>query len=117
MGNRSGGLPVSRQMKINSALKHFDHGNRLGSHVNCLRLNAHNSLEHERKKFELAFQALKEGRAFLTEAILEGRNGIADFVDLENMTITEVLHTETEEELKEKVKSYPDAVRIEKVVV
>jgi len=107
---------VLEQVKINRILKYFDHGNRYGSHVNCIRLNPHNSYAHEFKKFELAWEALKDGRYFLTEAIFFDRNGIADFVDLSNMVVVEILHSETEEEFMEKIKKYPRVFNIEKVI-
>lgn len=58
---------------------------------------------------------LKEcGHEFITEAIF--KNGArCDILDLTEGTIYEILNTETEEEFKEKIKNYPQELKIIKI--
>ena len=110
-------IPPEKYAQINPVLQYFAHSNRFGSHIGCVRLNANNSLQHELAKFNLAYQAVKQNKPFLTEAILDSRRGIADFVSLEDRLIIEILHTETKEAFLEKIKDYPKFFRIKRVVV
>ncbi len=81
--------------------------NRSGSHTQCIRLNCNNTWEHELKKFEICWKLLKEKKEFLTEAIfLNGKR--ADIIDLSGEgKVIEVLHSESFESFKEKIKNYP----------
>lgn len=44
--------------------------NRVGSHLNCVRICSQNSYEHEKAKFDICYILKKYGYEFFTEAIL-----------------------------------------------
>ena len=93
-----------RKRKILNLVRY---SNRIGSHINCIKLSPNNSWEHEKKKIEVCWNLLKENKQFLTEAIfMNGKR--CDILNITDGIIIEVLHTETIEEFKEKIKSYPD---------
>lgn len=45
--------------------------NRIGSHINCIRIFPNNSYKHEKTKFDICFVLRKYGYEFFTEAIFE----------------------------------------------
>ena len=73
---------------------------------NCIKLNTHNLKKHEEMKFQICWALAKEGKEFITEAIFHNGKR-ADVIDLDSHIIIEILGTETEEECREKIKSYP----------
>ena len=84
--------------------------------LNCVKVNSHNSLEHESLKFFICYELRKRGVDFYTEAKFTGNIGIADIICFNPNTgigkIIEILHSETLEEAKEKTKKYPDDIEI-----
>jgi len=85
------------------------------NHIGCFRINLHNSPEHENKKFEVYQELLRLGHEIIIEAEFKNK-GRADILDLDG-TIIEILHSETEKELKEKIKKYPSFLTILKIKV
>ena len=88
--------------------------NRMGAHRNCVRLSAANTIEHERKKFEICYWLQKNGHLFITEAIFT--NGFrADILILDTGVALEILHTETDEQFKKKLEKYPNDLKVNKI--
>ncbi len=82
--------------------------------INCIKLNVHSTLEHEKKKFETCWRILKEGNAFITEGIFKtgGRCDILEIRD-NGVRIIEIVKSEKESSLVEKARKYPAGVPIE----
>jgi len=79
--------------------------------VNCVKINTHNTLEHERAKFILCYKLIKEGYQIVTEAIF--KNGSrADILVLDTFEVYEILKSETEIECLAKIKKYPDVLTV-----
>ena len=96
----------TKAQKEREALNHIRPSNRSGSHANCIRISSNETYEHARAKFVTAYQLVKAGKTFWTEAIfLNGKR--ADVITLDG-EIFEIICSETEEECKEKVKAYPE---------
>ena len=89
--------------------------NRIGSQTNVLRWSAGETREHVLKKLEICMDLKEWGHEFITEAIFH--NGArADVFDLTEGVVYEILCSETEKECEEKIKSYPDELKIVKVM-
>lgn len=76
-------------------------------HVGCVNINTGSSLNHERRKFEVAYQLKKEGCIIATE--LKTKKG--DRPDIVILDVTppicyEILHTETPEQARAKAQRY-----------
>ena len=82
---------------------------KLGSYSNCIRINFNNSLEHERKKFEIALELIKSGIEIFTEVeFLTG--GICDILSIDkngDALIYEIVNTESKESIAAKKLKYP----------
>lgn len=69
-------------------------------------LNSGNTNEHELEKVRMVLELMRAGRQVVTEAVFH--NGCrADIFVLDSGRVIEILHSETEEEAKEKTKNYP----------
>ena len=88
--------------------------NKCGSHRNCIRLSPANSIEHERKKFEICWWLLKNKYTFITEAIFE-KSGRADIFILDTGVAIEILHSETDKQFDAKLDKYPDEIKVHKI--
>ncbi len=101
-------------IKINNALREIKISNRI--HVNCIRLNPTCSDLHNNKIISLCLEFLKNQIPFMTEAefIYGGR---ADLITLYDKTIYEVMVSETDKSIENKIKKYPDSFKIVKVRV
>lgn len=74
--------------------------------INALKLNVHNTLEHELAKFYLAWEQLKLNKSIVVEAIFT--NGLrADIFVLDDDLALEVVTSESKESIANKRKSYP----------
>lgn len=73
---------------------------------NSVRINVHNSPEHEVAKTLMAYELIKDGYDVLTEAIFKNKKK-ADIFIPETMVVYEILHTETKQEALKKTESYP----------
>lgn len=98
------------QEKRNNIRRLFKHTS--GIHVGCIRLNVGNTLDHERKKFEICFELKKQNKEFLTEAVFEKSGKRADIVVLDDGLCIEIAKTESEESLKLKDDSYHLPIQI-----
>jgi len=86
------------------------------NHCGCFRINKHNSVEHENKKYEVYYELRTLGHELITEAEFK-TGGRCDILDLTDGTIIEILHSETEKELKEKIKKYPSFLPVTTIKV
>ena len=73
---------------------------------NTIKLNRHNTFQHELAKFLLAWEALQQENDFIAEAIF--KNGKrADLVILQQGEAWEVLHSESKKSIEAKKEDYP----------
>jgi hypothetical protein len=99
-------LSGTDQKIVNDNMRTLALSPKSGSHVNCFKYHPQNTEEHERLKFEIFKELRDQNIPVMVEAIFV--NGCrADIFDLLNGEIIEVLHTESPQEAKEKVLSYP----------
>jgi hypothetical protein len=75
--------------------------------VNVPFMNVHNDYAHEERKLHIFYILRKQGFNVISEGEFI-KEGICDLFCLDTETIYEVLNSETPEELKEKVKKYPN---------
>ena len=99
-----------RQHIQNENLKNLE-VNRFGSFKNHIRINIGNTYDHEKAKFDECWKLKKQGFDFFTEADLVG-GGRCDIIDIDNGEVIEILHTETDEQAREKTKKYPSGLFI-----
>lgn len=95
---------ISQTYRI--SLNEIRSSNRIGSHVNCVHFFKNNTTNHEMAKAKVCMALLKLNRDFMTEAIFTNGKR-ADVVDLEFGVVYEILETETMEEFKKKLDTYP----------
>jgi hypothetical protein len=100
--------------KRNDAMRMIRHSNKIGSHRNCIRISVANSLEHEITKFKICYDLIKNGKEVITEAIFDNGSR-ADILVLDDHKIIEILHSENEDDCKEKIKKYPSIFAVEMV--
>ena len=99
---------------IRSSLNLVRFSNRCGGHVNCIRFSLGESWQHIAKKVEVCCSLREMGHDFLTEAIfLNGSR--CDVLDITEGVVYEILHSETDEQLAEKIKKYPETLAVIKV--
>ena len=78
---------------------------------NSIRINIHNDILHEIGKLKKAYELIKDGKRILTEVIF--KNGTrADILVPEDFRVIEILHSESEKEVLEKIKSYPEGLEV-----
>jgi len=93
-----------KQQRINNGLKLLN--NQYRRDKNSVRINTHNTLQHEIAKLIKSYELIEDGFEIYTEAIF--KNGSrADIFVPETLSVFEILHSETEELCTEKVKKYP----------
>ena len=93
-------------VKRNDVARYFRHSSKI--HRNCIRVNVGNTLAHERRKFEMCWQLLKEGKEILTEAEFENPFKLrADVVDLDAGVVYEIVCSENEGSVLRKKATYP----------
>ena len=102
-----------RFIQRRNAIQEIEFQNRSGSHINCVRINPHNSHEHELTKFLICEKLIKDGYEVITEAKFTGNRGICDILAIKDeVFIIEVLNSETEVRLNQKRAKYPDWINI-----
>ena len=91
-------------MRINQGLRLLDpmkiH------HKNCIAINIGNTLEHERAKFDTAFELIKAGMTIVTEAVFLNKCR-ADIYVPESQSVYEILASESVENAYNKTGKYP----------
>jgi len=95
--------------------------NRTSTHYNCIRINLGNKKAtslmedpHEWMKCQVVWELRRRGHKVMTEVIfLSGFR--ADIVDLTAGVIYEILLSETDEQFKEKLKTYPTVFEVRKI--
>lgn len=75
-------------------------------HINLINFHISNTEQHELAKARVCYLLKKQKRMFVTEARFQNGSR-ADIFDLTSGVAYEVLHTEKEENLENKRKSYP----------
>lgn len=70
------------------------------------------SKKHEQIKFDICWELKKMKMEFVTEARFKNEKGVADILILDTGTVIEILVSETLEQVKEKVKKYPDELEV-----
>ena len=95
-------LEKYRSYRVN--LNQIQRDCRCGNHTNCIRINSHNSRQHEETKFYVCEILNKAGYDFISEAVFLD-NKRADVYCIELNTAYEVLCSETEAECD--LKGYP----------
>lgn len=101
--------------KKKESLNELRFSNKSGSHINCFRGSVGaESPEHLDTKYKVWKKLREWEHDIIVEAIF--KNGKrADIIDLSEAIIYEITHSETEEELKEKTKSYPEVFEIRRI--
>jgi len=100
---------------INKNLQLIRMSNRFGSQRNVLRWSNGETKEHILKKLEICIELKEWEHEFITEAIFN--NGTrCDILDLTEGTVYEILCSETEEEFRQKIQSYPEDFRVVKIL-
>lgn len=89
----------------NANIQKIDKGNRFGSHVNCIRINPSNSIEHEVLKLRLCYALSTMGREYITESKFVS-GGRADIFCLNDGIAYEVVISETESSINNKHNTY-----------
>ena len=83
--------------------------------LNMVKLNTHNTFEHEIKKCAVAFKLLQGGATIITEGILKnGKRPDIVVLDVSPPIVYEIMVSEKEESIINKAKYYYD-MRIQKV--
>jgi len=77
--------------------------------VQAIKINTGNTFKHELAKFILCWEAAKNGKHFITEAIFKN-NKRADILILDDAEAWEVLKSESKEMFEKKAKEYPVSV-------
>ena len=99
----------NKQERINEAIRLLN--NRYRIEYNSVRINCHNTIEHELAKTKLCYELIKDGYTIITEAIFLG-DGRGDIFVPEKFRVYEILHTETKEEALKKTQKYPKELEI-----
>ena len=79
--------------------------------VNTVNINPSNSIEHEIIKLKICYFLQKEGKQYITEAKVYRTNqatGRADIIVLDDRQIIEIMVSESLDELKFKIRKYPN---------
>lgn len=96
-------------MKLNEQrAKNWKHlSKKFNSKEGVIKINVHNTIEHELAKFMLCWNLAKKGKQFITEAIFTN-NKRADIYCLDTGEAYEILHSESIEDFKKnKTAEYP----------
>ncbi len=78
---------------------------------NVVCFNTHNSLKHEMTKARICFELQKQGKEYITEAKLT-TGIIVDILVLDDAICIEIMISETEKRLKEKLKRIPSSLTV-----
>ena len=102
-----------KEFKRSRLIQKIRFSNRSGSYVNHIRVFKNNTRDHEFKKFEICWELILNGYEILTESIFTNGSR-ADIVGIKEGRgiIIEVLKSETEKQLAEKIKKYPTEFEI-----
>ena len=74
--------------------------------IDAIKINTHNTLEHELAKFFLCWEAQKNGSTIVTEGIF--KNGKrCDILNLDHREAIEIVNSETINSMKDKKEQYP----------
>ena len=77
---------------------------------NVVCYNSHNTIKHEMIKARICLELSRRDVSYICEAPFE--HGQADILVLDEGIVIEILVSETEKKLKEKVKKYPNELEV-----
>lgn len=86
----------------------FEPNFRSGNRINYVKVTANVSKGHFMRICSKAYDLVKDGSKIMTDLPFVQTMGRSDLTDLTYWKIYEATDSETEEELKEKIKKYPD---------
>jgi hypothetical protein len=76
------------QRAKNDNARRLEHTSKI--HRNCIRINTGNTYAHELKKFEVCWALAKDGKEYITEAVVEGTKRRYDIFVLDTGEIIEI---------------------------
>lgn len=74
---------------------------------NVVKFGLNEGLQHALKKTEICYGLKQRGKEFYTEAIFKGEKGRADIFVLDDCLAFEIVDTEADSNIKEKIARYP----------
>jgi hypothetical protein len=98
---------LTKQQKVNAGLRLLD--NHYNITLNAIKVNVHNTIEHELAKAKVAYFLIKSKKDIVVEAIFRG-GGRADIFVPETMQVYEILKSEKLGESELKKNYYPPEV-------
>ena len=102
--------------KRNDVARLIRENNRCGSHRNCFRKGS-GGYRHELKKFDLWYNLINLGHELFVEAHFKSYKGICDVLDLDEGICYEIMDSETEKKLSNKIARYPKELEIRRIKV
>jgi len=82
--------------------------------LNTVRFSSNETKKHKEKKEEVCKKLKEQGIDFITEAIFT-TGGRADVLVLQDFTAVEIMSTEKDESIEEKMKLYPQGIKIKTI--
>lgn len=101
------------QMKRNTALNLIEPSNR---RINEIRISSGEGAKHIKKKQEICNALIEQKKQFITEARFIG-GGIADILVLDDFQVIEIVDSESEESIQNKIQKYPFGLKFKVVRV
>ena len=102
--------------KRNDIARLVRENNRCGSFRNHFRFGS-GGYRHELKKFDICYSLHLTNKEFLTEARFKDYSGIADILVLDDGIVYEIMNSETEKKLSNKIARYPKELEIRKLKI
>ena len=108
---------IKIEIEKRKVLNKLNHNSLSGNKEGSFNIYASETEDHIRKKFRCWLLLRKNGYYVWTEAIFKNTLARPDLLTFKNgiWKIIEVLQTETEKELIEKIKKYPEGIEIIKI--
>src|SRR3990167_9111732 len=100
--------------KRNDIARLVRENNRCGSFRNHFRFGS-GGYRHELKKFDICYSLHLTNKEFLTEARFKDYSGIADILVLDDGIVYEIMNSETEKKLSNKIARYPKELELKKL--
>lgn len=109
-----------KYLKKENYLKSFIKFNSLsGSRENCFLINENESALHRDTKYKICVELIKRGYKIFTEVEFKNNLGRADILCFDkkgNGTIFEIINSEKEDSIKEKLDKYPIDFNFETII-
>lgn len=89
---------------------------RLGNRkINEIRYSSGEGLKHIKAKKDLCESLKREGKDFITEAVLKNGKGVVDVLVLDDALAVEIVDSECDESIECKKKVYPFKIKVLRV--